>query len=133
MKHWIYNSIKWYAIKIYFKEKKIRQIYEPFQKITWIKWVSYFLCLMSCFSELEFDLNISWIRLTGLRTRTMKYVLIDANRIASSLEAPSPSITSNSPFRKLSVFSEIWTLLSNKKSHSKYWSEKRKWRSKDFI
>lgn len=50
--------------------------------------------------------------LTGLSTFVIKYVLSPAILRDSSLFSPKAGSTSNSPFKKLKVFSDIWTRLS---------------------
>ena len=49
--------------------------------------------------------------LTGLSTFVIKYVLRPAILRDSSLFSPYAGSTSNSPFKKLNVFSDIWTRL----------------------
>lgn len=60
---------------------------------------------------------------TGLMTRLIRYDFRPDILMWSSLLSPSPGSSSNSPFRKLAVFSERWTLLQTKKTlsnNSKY-------------
>lgn len=65
--------------------------------------------------------------LTGLRTDLMKYVFRPAILKASSRFSPNAGSTSNSPCRKLKVFSEMWTRLLVKTRKTEEKEEEVKW------